>query len=284
MKSLIEKYKDNIIDLYVNKKKSSTEISNLFYVSRSTICRLLKRNGIIARDNSHRKQKYSINETIFEKIDTPEKSYWLGLLYADGSHVISKNEIKIFLQECDSELIKGFQSFINYTGPLIKRTFKIKHPTWSDQLGCSITNKKLSQDLLKAGLFQNKTYSLIFPTFISKHLISHFIRGFFDGDGSISISLRKNENKLQGSFCIAAPIKFLDSIQDIFINELGFNKMKYSNLRTKNPIVKVLSYSGSHNLLKLREYLYQNSTICLTRKKEKFDKVQVYRRRRSQNI
>ena len=58
-----------------------------------------------------------------------------------------------------------------------------------------ITSKKLAEDLTKYGCHANKTYDLTFPNkeiFVNKDLIRHFIRGYFDGDGSVFISMEKH--------------------------------------------------------------------------------------------
>lgn len=51
----------------------------------------------------------------------------------------------------------------------------------------SIYSKELSDDLTKLGCFQNKSLELKFPTNkqVPDKLIHHFMRGYFDGDGSI---------------------------------------------------------------------------------------------------
>ena len=59
----------------------------------------------------------------------------------------------------------------------------------------SITSKKLAESLTKHGCHANKTYDLIYPSesiFADKSLIQHFIRGYFDGDGSVFISEEKH--------------------------------------------------------------------------------------------
>lgn len=58
-----------------------------------------------------------------------------------------------------------------------------------------ITSKKLAEDLTKYGCHSNKTYDLTFPNkkiFANEDLIRHFIRGYFDGDGSVFISAEKH--------------------------------------------------------------------------------------------
>lgn len=46
-------------------------------------------------------------------------------------------------------------------------------------------------DLEKWGCIENKTFKLKFPEFLSEELVPHFIRGYFDGDGSVFIHRQK---------------------------------------------------------------------------------------------
>ncbi len=87
MKKLTQDNVDNIIELYIN-NASSYEIARKFDVDHAAILYHLKKHNI-PRRRCGAPQKYKINESIFEEINTPEKAYWLGFLYADGW--ISKN-------------------------------------------------------------------------------------------------------------------------------------------------------------------------------------------------
>lgn len=58
-----------------------------------------------------------------------------------------------------------------------------------------ISSKTLTADLLKLGCTPRKSLTLKFPNdgiFKSNDLIRHFIRGYFDGDGSVFISMEKH--------------------------------------------------------------------------------------------
>ena len=51
-----------------------------------------------------RNYKYKCNDNFFKNIDTEEKAYWLGVLYADGN--VSKNSSgtgQVFLSSKDKE-------------------------------------------------------------------------------------------------------------------------------------------------------------------------------------
>ena len=64
---------------------------------------------------------YTINEDYFDIIDTEEKAYLLGFLYADGNHFTKKNRITIGLQEKDKHILEKFNELIGSNRPLFLR-------------------------------------------------------------------------------------------------------------------------------------------------------------------
>lgn len=60
----------------------------------------------------------------------------------------------------------------------------------------AMASKHMCESLEKWGLTQNKTFTITFPDFLKEDLISHFVRGYFDGDGCACISRRKDNGKL----------------------------------------------------------------------------------------
>ena len=79
---LQERYED-IKKLYLEENISSSRIAKIFGVKRHQINYILTKNGI-AKTVSEARRKYKINEHYFDTIDTPNKAYVLGFLYADG--------------------------------------------------------------------------------------------------------------------------------------------------------------------------------------------------------
>jgi hypothetical protein len=95
-------------------------------------------------------------------------------------------------------------------------------------------------------------------------LVSHFIRGYFDGDGGISIA----KNQLyKSSAGFAGNYDFLSELQLILIDKCNINKTKIS----KNANIFSLVVSGRFQLSRFLKYIYQDANIFLQRK---FDKMQ----------
>lgn len=238
--------------------KSTKEIKEYTGLSITTIMRVLKRNNIKNKTS----KLYSYNYDFFENIDSEEKSYWLGFLYADG-YVRKRNissELRLKLSIKDIDHLYLFKNILKSTSPI-----RINN----DQAVIYICGKKIVDDLINNGCFQNKSSSITFPE-LDKNLIRHFIRGYFDGDGSIKFTDKKNPslNIVSGSFIFLEEIKKTISIScnirnpKIFVSSNG----NYGNI----------FWNSIPDIVSIYFYLYKNSNVYLNRKKQIFLKIIKY--------
>ena len=137
-----------IIDLYLSKNKSMAFISRELQIPLYTVRKTLQNNNIAIRNNNCYKTK-SVNEDFFEKIDTPEKAYILGFIYADGYIVNgikgkNKDSLGITLSNEDKEHIDKFKKSIDSNHPI--RIYKTKYGTNSARI--IIQDEELVADLI----------------------------------------------------------------------------------------------------------------------------------------
>lgn len=210
-------------------------------------------------------RKYKFNEHIFDFIDTQDKAYWLGLLMADGYNNEKKHYVSLRLKSEDLEILEKYKSFLSTDIPIyiFNRITSVNklHKTYND---LSVSSKIYSNRLAELGCVQNKTLILKFPD-IPENLYSHFIRGYFDGDGCISIGNRKNRKCKSYQLTIVGLESFLLKIQDILVSNIGISMLPLKE-RRKNSSIKTLQYSGRRNLIKILDYLYNNANTFLKRK------------------
>ena len=145
--------------------------------------------------------KHSWEASFFEKIDNPTKAYWLGFLYADGSVRDTKqySTFKLQLQRRDKSYLQKLKEDLQATHPIWDTFSKGGHFIRGKQMkdafpSCfQVYSKKACKDLILLGCFPRKSLILQFPTLeqVPNSLISHFIRGYFDGNGSIGFYIYK---------------------------------------------------------------------------------------------
>lgn len=213
---------------------------------------------------------YNLDDTVFNTIDTEEKAYWLGFLMADGYNHQTKNCVALRVQKEDKEILEKYKLFLKTDTPIytFNRTTKINKLNRS-YCELNICSPKFSESLANIGCVQGKTYTLEFPN-ISKLVEHHFIRGFFDGDGCISITKRKDrtEKSYQYQLNFVGKESVLLKIQDIICENTGVFKTKLRN--RENNFAKCISWGGRKVCKKILDYLYKDATIYLERKYNKY--------------
>lgn len=265
---LTKKQETQIIDLY-NKKYSGYDISKKLNIKYGTIYLCLKRNKIITRTQSQIKRKYEIDDNCFDYIDTEWKSYFLGLIYADG--YIRNNTVSVSLHKKDRHILQTLNKFIFKNKPLIyvipkifinKKTNAIVHA--SPQYKLQITNKKIANRLRELGIFQNKSLTIKFPndSMIPPHMMSHFIRGYFDGDGCVQ------KRRWGQRFDIISSQEFCIKLNDWILKNLQIN----SKIVPHGKVYRVI-ICNKKDIYKIHQFLYNNSSLFLIRKYKIFKSI-----------
>lgn len=246
------------------------KIAQQLNIGRKTVSRYLRELGFKSNEkyvrninvNKLRKFDYSIADNIFENIDTEEKAYWLGFLYADGYIDNSKNVISLSLKESDKSHVEKFRHFCGLDEKKLHTKTKTTNNGISVNYEFSFSSKKTVEDLFKCGCFNKKTFKISFPSYdiISKELIYHFIRGYIDGDGSIT-------HGGCGSSAITLEVLGTEKFLTTYNKVLGFeNKKLYSFNHTS---IKRSIISGPYAIYVL-DKIYNNAHIFLQRKYDKY--------------
>lgn len=194
-------------------------------------------------------------------------------MYADGYNNEKRGEIKIRLAIKDEDWLLQFRNrlFPNHDRPLYYGATNSKCQ-WCELV---INSKYMSSALASHGCIQAKTFSLKFPYIVKlNNLESHFIRGVFDGDGSIvlyTIPSQNDRKDFKYSFSITGYANFVKEIQEIIVEKCNLGeKHKIIPYKGKDQRIGTLMFSGGRQCEIIREWLYYDSHICLERKKKRF--------------
>jgi len=254
---LQEKELSELISLYKN-GNSIRVISKELNHSRKTLSRILVENGVPIRNTSETSRMYSHDFDYFKNIDSEKKAYWLGFFYADG-FVESKRphgaqKFGITLSSKDSDHLAKFKSDIKSTNPILeyKGSGYNKDGYFSRIL---MTSQTTVNDLKRHGVVEQKTFKLDFPV-IEKSLVRHFIRGYFDGDGYISVS------KKSFVFGFSGREEFLLKIKEFF-------ETSKANVLSDKSIYS-FKIGGTLAAANQLDKIYKDATVFLDRKFEKY--------------
>lgn len=192
------------------------------------------RNHISDRIKKHRQ----INDTYFSEIDTPEKAYWLGLIYADGwvcKYIRSKQDEKprynyefgIELQRQDEYILYQLNDALGGENTIKQKTNELviadnEHVTRSESSVLRVYSKQIVEDLLKHGIDYRKSHSSVFPV-VDLQYFPQYLRGYIDGDGCIHKNLRGN----LAVHITCSNQDCLIYIQDVLNNAFGISSSVY---------------------------------------------------------
>lgn len=260
--SLVKDFQRDILEPWLA-GESITSLSKKFHTNKSTISKQLKELGYTIEN---KQTQIKFDDTIFDSIDTEEKAYWLGFIYADGNiKNTSKTSYRltIALQEKDYQHLVKFNIFSKHNSLNIKLREKLPRNEYV-WYACS---KHLWETLNSYGCTPNKSLTLQFPKesifiesdkYCKEDLIRHFIRGYFDGDGCISYNKYKYtivpRCSVLGTKDFIEQVRKYSGLNNSLIQTL-FTKHEYFNLKlTKEESIKFMVW------------LYGESTIYLDRK------------------
>lgn len=203
--------------------------------------------------------KYKINHSFFKEINTEAKAYFLGFLMADGN--IHENKMCLSLHKQDEHILHSFKNSMNSEHPI--------HKHKKNQVRFYVRSKQICADLIELGCTKKKSLTLeLKDNIIPDDLFHHFVRGYFDGDGSISYS--KKGDFLRWNWELAGTKQLLTKIQE----KLDVLNLSFQEIRQFEKIFKLrVSKTKTNELKKLYDYLYQDASLFLIRKKKKMEEI-----------
>lgn len=191
-------------------------------------------------------RQYTLDERFFAGPLNPCSAYWLGFLMADGG--VYRGELVVNLKRGDAEHLHRF-----------KAALSAGHPIQAHGITASIRigSRALCADLAVWGCLPAKSLTLQWPK-LDPDLEKHFVRGFFDGDGSISQSKKWWRMSFYG-----ASTPFMDALADW---------LERNEIRTTRPPASegrvVHVRAASHQTF--ADMLYKGTTTFLSRKHARF--------------
>lgn len=260
-------------ELYINGKLTLTDLSKKYNVCHKTILNHLNKDGKTSALGVKRKYQ---SDDFFNVIDCEEKAYILGFYVGDG--YITSNSFGIAIQEDDKEVLVKIRDIIspksnlNYIKPKLSKLGFVSKPMYR----LRISSKQIVEDLEKYKLGYNKTYiEKSVKNIVPTHLFKHFVRGYFDADGCINHTSGFCRHKeWQGEYhnyiwnIISKDRGILEEIKDFLIqNDI------HPNIYPDQKGCFLISLTKRGEFKKLFELIYNDCSIFLERKRNKFNEI-----------
>ena len=244
-------------DYYLN-NHTLKETSEHFNINYHTLKQYLLKFGYRTPSKKLSNQRVKKN-SYFDKIDTPEKAYFLGYLFADGyiSKTTYGTSIGIGLQLQDKYIIETLceQMQIPKKIGIYKNSAKLQY-----------TDQHTYNNLVSLGICEDKSHKDFHLPNIPDELMNSFILGYFDGDGCITI---KSTGYSVVSICCNSKVFLEDVKKWLDDNKIQTRPITIEKGSRKNNLY-ILYLSGRENQIRFFDLMYKDSSIYLTRKHDKF--------------
>ena len=260
--NILAPHKDEVIRLYTEEDLTLADIAKIYNCHPITVSRFLKKNKV--QTYIKHKRKYHINDNFLSELDSEDKAYFLGFMYADGCNNSDGRGFTICLNSQDKEILEKFVKILESDHPIdVIPAHYDKEGKWiKEKAQLRVVSHQLSADLSKWGCVPRKTTILKWPDNIPENLKFHFIRGYFDGDGCFS---SKGKNAVKVS--ILSTHNFLSGLKE-YLNSLGIRTSSVMIVKNKN--VFRLDIQAQKSVKDFMDSIYKDATIFLERKHEKY--------------
>jgi hypothetical protein len=218
-------------------------------VSGRCIARVLADFGV----NTKRRNRYTLNEEYFDDINTPIKSYLLGLMAADGC-VTNKNYV--VLESVDRELVDLFAREIEFSGEIRE----IDRSPHQPHFRMNFSSQRLANALHQWQVITDRMASDSYR-FPPAEYLNPYVLGYFDGDGCAYPS----KGRSGGLICIVGSKNFTKELCQVM-------NMGVTIAHSHNVVYYWRIYSRT-NIQKFYDLMYQDPDLGLARKKEKIEQI-----------
>jgi hypothetical protein len=276
-----EKYGEYIENKYVNENKFIKQIAKELNYNVHVIKKILSLRNIKLKTRSEIKKALdtksihrtlNVNENYFKEW-SHEMAYILGFIAADGCILNNKNTMRIASQKRDKEILEKIKEELEFEGEIHERNVTLNGKKYESAI-LAITSKKIADSLKALGITERKSFSIQMPDSIPEEYIADYIRGYFDGDGSVDVRYPSNSNGVVTKApqirtrIISGSKLILEQFREFLVRN-GLRNVRITLPSGRN--VFTITYSTFDSIKFYRLIYSPNTDLYLKRKKEIFE-------------
>lgn len=205
-------------------------------VSKATLYRHMRPS----RGHLNKGRKYPFSLERFKE-ESPSKYYWMGFISADGS--INSSSLAIELASTDEEHLEKFLEWCKSNSPITRRVNNGGH----EASKVSIHSRELVGLFEEMGMYMDGRKTTSTADFVPEEFLGHYIRGYVDGDGSVSFHK-------SGQIYLSVSSNSLEIVQTI--RDFVSSKNKIQDYKTYYRFTTL----GNNRAVRALDLIYKNST------------------------
>lgn len=246
---------------YVDERQSTIAIASQLGVSRMTVVKYLQQYDIPIRTRGEHRPRYQLcDAAAFAEPQSDWHAYWLGFLAADGCVFTASGRylVRLRLKASDEDHVRNFAQGSGSNAVVTRSQAGYVQVEYYDRY--------LVAALARWGIVPNKTFTISFPEHLPPQLHAAWVRGYFDGDGSIYWRARGGWRDVTCKFVSGSPF-IIDGLQER-LGRAGIGTGKVAHGSGRAIVLPVRTAKA--NLKAFAEYLYAGASVWLPRKRETF--------------
>ena len=250
---------DLAVSLY-REGQSAGAIARQLNLSKPTVLKHLRAVGVELRSQNEACRKYPLNERAFDDFETEAQAYWLGFITADGG-VNDRFELRLNLQLRDKPHLERLRDFLGTT-IAVREKYRVEgDPNSRDLCYLSVRSVPLCEALAQHGVVPRKSKILRWPNTVPDHLVHHYVRGFFDGNGGWGDLI--SEASAQWRLCSTR--EFLTEVRTRLVALVGLPPTEFTR-HHRTPEIAYLIYCMAPQVIAIAGWLYHDAEVFLPRK------------------
>jgi len=257
------------LDAYVDKfgdTESILSISKKFGCCESTVSSRLEKRKILSPASKVRKNNRETLKTDYFEHWSPTMAYDLGNGFADGSLGYDKRLKKVtmyrlYVQTLDESLILETRARLGSQHKVRRRIVRQISGRLSQMTSCVICSTYLAQSLIEThGMYPNKSNRDDPFPMVPDEFLPHFIRGYFDGDGSVGLYHYPGRPVKRHWYLLGTP-RFLGTLRELLMTKAGVGPGYFDvDPASKSGITWKATWQGLEDIIRLKDYLYSDLT------------------------
>lgn len=242
-----------IVRAYVN-GGTALGLSKQFGCAVPTIIRMLERHNIEQRSSSDLRRHHTLNTRAFNDLSIEHPAYWYGFIWADGT--VAGYKLILGLKIEDVQHVERLKAFLD-SSIQIKRIDKVLNGKLFTRAQLAVSSRYMAERLRSLGIIPCRSSDINPLEQMPEAVRHHWIRGLIDGDGSA----RKD-----GTIAVCGSQLTLEAIRSE-LARVGLVRSELAVSKSKHAAIYNLYISGDYQARRVRDYLYSDATIWLSRKR-----------------
>lgn len=230
---------------------------------KESVIGALRRQNVTQRSPAERNRLYQLDPLVFDNF-TPEMAYWWGFLYADG-YVDRDKSLIVNLKNSDHSHLQSLLKFLHSQAPIRISTNYIG-TTGYKRSTLYVTDRHLASKLQALGIVKGRTKFDRVISQLPNELASHWIRGVFDGDGSIDFRIGNGQPRWR----LIGQLEMLEWVRLQLLPVVSTQSPKIHRSG-----MYYLTISGRRKVSRVGEFIYADALVYLDRKCDLIEKTYI---------